>query len=188
MSLRKFFMCGFVGAFGVAAILASGVLLFGKWGEEETKILLTAVSIGVYSLIALCCATVYEGERWKLLATAGITMCGIGLAFALLTNWQIVEPGFKVLLKGRIAFLSISIAFGATALMLKQTSDESIVELSRALTIVLIWVTTCLFNFILLLLADAPGSKEGVVRLTGALSILALLGVVATPILRRIYK
>ena len=188
MTLKKVLMFGFIAAFGVAALLASGVLLFGKWGEAETKVLLTAVSIGVYSLIALCCASVYEDKRWKLLAMAGIAVCGVGLVFALLTNWQIVEPGIKLLLKGRIAFLSVSVAFGATALMLRQTSDESIVELTRAVTIILIWATTFFFNLILLFLVDAPGSKEGVVRLTGALLILALLGIVSTPILRRIYK
>jgi hypothetical protein len=187
VSLRRFFLLAFVLALAAAAFLAIGVVLAGRWGELEVKILITTVSIGVYSLIALCCATVYDDARWKSLAIAGIAVCGLGLVFALLTNWQVVEPGLKSLIRVRIAFLSLAMALAATALMLRTTPTQDVVRFSRGATLFLIWLTTLLFNYIIFGLADTSGDKSGIVKLVATSTVLALLGLVTAPILRRVY-
>jgi len=189
VNLKRIFLVAFIVAFAVAAFLAIGVILFSQWNDLELKLLITTISIGGYSLIALGCATVYDNESLRPLAVAGIATCAIGLTFALLTNWQIIEPGLKILLKCRFGFLSLSMAFAATALMLRTELASSIVQLSQRLTIFFIWLTTLLFDFILFLLAGSPGDKSGgVVRATAASSIVALLGLVVTPILQRVCR
>jgi hypothetical protein len=122
MTLKRFFLLGFVFSFAATALVAVGVILFGKWGKVEIRTLLTTVSIGVYSLIALSCSTIHENKRWAPLSTIGIFVCGVGLIFATLTNWEIIKPELRTLLKMRVFFLSLAMAIAATALMLRITS------------------------------------------------------------------
>jgi hypothetical protein len=109
------------------------------------------------------------------------------LVFALLTNWQVVEPGLKSLIRVRIAFLSLAMALAATALMLRTTPTQDVVRFSRGATLFLIWLTTLLFNYIIFGLADTSGDKSGIVKLVATSTVLARLGLVTAPILRRVY-
>ena len=187
MNLQRFFLLAFVLAFASAALLAIGVILFGKWDDLEVKMLTTTISIGGYSLIALCCATIYRDPRWQVVSVLGLIVCGIGLTFALLTNWRIIKPKLDDLLKGRFAFLSLAMALAATALMLRLAPQQSVVRFSQNATIFMIWLTTLLFNYILFFVVASGARHDAVFRMTAASSILALLGLVTTPILRKVY-
>ena len=184
MSLQRVFLSAFILAFAAAALLAIGVILFSTWGQLEGQLLMTTISIGGYSLIALGCSTVYPDARWRAVAIAGLFACGIGLAFALLTNWEVIKPGFEFLLKGRLAFLTAAMALAASALMLRIEPTGPVVRFSRGATIFLICLTALLFEYILFFVKT---NDREIFKLMAACSILALLGLVATPILRRIY-
>jgi len=78
-------------------------------------------------------------------------------------------------------------ALAATALMLRTTPTQDVVRFSRGATLFLIWLTTLLFNYIIFGLADTSGDKSGIVKLVATSTVLALLGLVTAPILRRVY-
>jgi hypothetical protein len=186
MELKKAFLMGFVLAFAAAAALAIFVVLFGKWGQFELQVLLTTASIGVYSLIALCCSTIYQDEKWKWLAGLGIATCGIGLAFAVLTNWELIKPELENLLKLRFFFLSVAMAIAATSLMIRVAARATAVSISKGVTICLIWITTGLVNLLLFERTHVARADEMLLKLLAVSGILGLLGIIATPILKKI--
>lgn len=189
MSLQRLFLLAFVLAFAAAALLAIGLIFLGTWNQLEGKILWSTVSIGVYSLLALGCGTVYADARKRPVAIAGFVACGIGLAFALLMDWRAIaiRRGFDTLLTWRLAFLTIAMTMAATALMLRIEAGSAAVKFSRGATISLIWLTAILFEYINFFVFGTYGSHDTIFKLIAASSILGLLGLVATPILRRIY-
>jgi hypothetical protein len=186
MSPTRFFLLVFILALAVTAILAISVIVSGSRSEFEIKVLLSTVSIGVYSLIALCCATAYGDTNLRPLAILGMAACAFGLAFALLTNWQILEPGIKNLLKLRIAFLSFPMSLAATTLMARISAPSVPVQFSRAATIGLVWITTGLLN-IFISSEGNVGDRVTFAKLLATASILAVLGLIATPILKKVF-
>jgi hypothetical protein len=186
MELKKAFLLGFVLAFAAAAVLAIFVVLFGKWGHFELQVLLTTASIGVYSLIALCCSTIYGDEKWRWLSGLGFVVCAVGLAFALLTNWELIKPNLENLLRLRFFFLSVAMAIAATSLMIRVAGRSAAVNISKGLTICLIWITTGLFNLFVFERTHTRSEDELLVKLLAVSCILGLLGIIATPILKKI--
>jgi hypothetical protein len=188
MSLQRVFLLAFILAFAAAALLAIGVILLGNWNELEYRLLWTTVSIGVYSLIALGCATVYADAHRRAVAIAGFVACALGLTYALLANWGVIKrTSPDSLINGRLAFLAVAMALAATALMLGIEATSAAVRFSRGATIFLIWLTTILFEYINFFVFGTYGGHDAIFKLIAACSILALLGLLATPILRRIY-
>ena len=186
MSLQRLFLIAFIVAFSAAALFAIGVILFSSWNDLQDRILISTISIGGYSLIALCCATVYGHARWKLVSVAGLIACAAGLGFALLTNWRVIDSKLDDLLKGRFAFLTLAMAFGATALMLRMEAAQAIVGLFRGATVIFIWLSALMFEYMIFYVIGSSGEHTLITKLLAASSILALLGLVVTPILRKV--
>ncbi len=187
MSLGRGFLLGFILSFVATALIAVFVILFGKWGDAELKILLSAVSIGVYSLIALCCSTLYSDKSKKHLSMLGIAICGVGLAFALLTNWRLISSNTGYLLNMRLHLLTFAMTMGAICLMLRIEASNSIVEGSRLVTILLILITTAVANYVIFFNLSKDGDFQlPVYKILAASSILGLVGVVLTPLLKKV--
>jgi hypothetical protein len=186
MSPARFFLLVFILALAVIAILAISVVISGSRSEFEIKVLLSTVSIGVYSLVALCCATGYGDTNLRPLAILGMAACGFGLGFALLTNWQILEPTLKNLVKLRVAFLSFPVSLAATTLMARISAPSLPVQFSRAGTIGLVWIATVLLN-ILITSEGNVGDRVTFAKILATASILAVLGLIATPILKKVF-
>jgi len=85
LNLKKFFLYLLIGSVAFSALVGIGVILFGNFGEFETKVLLTAFTITVTSILGLACGAFLETGRGRVLP-----VCGIGLAILSAILWIIL--------------------------------------------------------------------------------------------------
>ncbi|MEM8714711.1 MAG: hypothetical protein AAGE92_02885 [Cyanobacteria bacterium P01_G01_bin.4] len=151
-------------------------------GDNTLKIALTVVSLGIYSLTALCCASLAEKRSarvFKLLSSLGIAASVVGAVFAILTNWEFIT-GWEILLKGRISFLIIALAFSHASLLLRLESRNDIVRIVRGFTIAVNALVAASLISIALHAADVA-TVWWFIAIYG--SIFAVLGTIAVPLL-----
>lgn len=176
-------MTGFVAALIGTGILAVAMVVFHVRGDLALKVLLTTLSIGVYSLLSLCCSLIYP--QYRLFSLAGLAFCGLGLLFALLTNWEIIRPEAVHLLKFRFVFLATAMAAASSAMMLRVRVLSAPVAFSRIFAILSIWATTGIVVF-LLFGYEGVSHVENWIRVSAVTAICGLVGLIVTPLLKRI--
>ncbi|NQU23994.1 MAG: hypothetical protein HQ567_22150 [Candidatus Nealsonbacteria bacterium] len=62
-------------------------MLFGKFGDVETRILMTTLGISAFSMTSLGCAIAEEKQTARYLSIPGLVASGIGLVFFVLGIW-----------------------------------------------------------------------------------------------------
>jgi hypothetical protein len=176
--VRRIFLISLLACFVVGAATAILALLSFQFGETEAKILLTTLSLGVYSLTGLCCALLTDQRRYRVFSGLGIAASILGALFAILTNWEIVT-GLEVFVKGRLSFLVVAVAFGHAALLLRINTASAVVRVVRSVTLGIIALVGALF----LVITMDPGSIPVAWVCLGILGVLDVLGTIATAIL-----
>ncbi len=71
-----------------SAIVGIGVILFGDFGEFETKILLTALTITVTSILGLACGAFLETGRGHVLPVSGIFLAVLSAILWIILIWN----------------------------------------------------------------------------------------------------
>ncbi len=87
MNLKRLFLYLLIASVAVSALIGIGVIIFGNFGELETKILLTTLTITVTSILGLACGAYYETGRGKALPLAGIVFAVISAALWMVMIW-----------------------------------------------------------------------------------------------------
>ena len=175
---RRVFLFSLLACFVVGAAMAILALLSFELGEIQAKILLTTLSLGAYSFTGLCCAVLADQRQFRVFGGLGIGASVAGALFAILTNWEIVM-GWEILIKGRFSFLIVAFAFGHAALLLMISTTNSLVRLSRIVTLSIFALVTAL----LLAITLNPQWIAYAWAILGVLGVVDVLGTIATPIL-----
>lgn len=174
----RVFLISLLACFVVGAATGILALLSFELGETEAKILLTTLSLGVYSLTGLCSALLADQRSYRVFGGLGIAVSVLGGLFAILTNWEMVS-GLELIVKGRISFLIVAIAFGHAALLLRINTTSAAVRVVRSVTLGII----ALVGAVLLAITMEPSSIPIAWVCLGILGVLDVLGTIATPIL-----
>ena len=74
LNLKKLFLYLLIASVGVSALIGIAVILLGDFGEFEVKVLLTALTVTVTSILGLACGAYFETGRGRLVPGAGILM------------------------------------------------------------------------------------------------------------------
>lgn len=84
MSTRRLLLSAVAAALTLAALLAIGILLFGRFGETEGRILGTTIFLAAFGLLSLPAAILLDQKRLPGLATLlfALSLAGFGLATA----------------------------------------------------------------------------------------------------------
>ena len=159
----------------LSAIIGVFSVLTQTFGEIQARILLTTISLGVYSLTGLCSAAIFERPKLKGLAAFGIGLSIFGGAFAVLTNWGLVDE-WEVILKGRYFFLIAAVSIAHVSLLMRITTSQSSVIIARWFTIAAIGAVA----FQLLVLLVLPIWSWQLLLIFG---IFDVTGTIVTPIL-----
>jgi len=175
---RRVFIFSLLGCFVVGAATAILALLSFELGKIQAKILLTTLSLGAYSLTGLCSAVLADQRQFRVFGGLGIAASIAGALFAVLTNWELVT-GWEILIKGRLAFLIVALAFGHAALLLMINTTNSGVRSLRIVTLGIIALVAVLFLAITL----DPESIAYAWTILGIFSVMDVLGTIATPLL-----
>ncbi len=183
--LRKAFLITMIASLSISALMGILVILIGTLGETEAKILGTTLALGGFSLIGLCCSTLYDKINYKMFSTAGMLVCILGFVHSTLMIWQVYgtnnwELPLKVL--GTFIIVSLSMAQASILLLIKYKNKK---------TRNVLWTTVGLICVVALMLLAMvyeliDGGSELFFRTLSVFAILDALGTITTPILNKI--
>ncbi|WP_072317777.1 hypothetical protein [Sinomicrobium oceani] len=85
------FLVILIAALCIGAATGIYVLLSDDFGNMELKITLTTLALIGYSLSGLCVSSLYEKERYRVFALAGIATAVSGYLLNLLAVWETID-------------------------------------------------------------------------------------------------
>lgn len=88
MDLKRLFLVILVLSVVVSAAIGIVVILIGNFGEFETKVLLTTLTITVTSILGLACGAYLETGRGRTLPSAGIVLAIVSAVMWIILIWQ----------------------------------------------------------------------------------------------------
>ena len=177
-NFKKVFLITMIISFSISALIGIIIFLLGNFGEIEARILFTTLTIGGFSLTALCSSTLYEKHRYVPFSATGMIVAVVGFFITTLAIWEILdlEDIWKVIIISII--LSASIAHSSLLLLIK--SRKTIVNVLLMLT--LLFISIVALMLIILVLSEFDMDFEFYYRLLGVFAILDVLGTIVTPI------
>lgn len=181
LDFKKYFLRTLVIALTISALIGIVIFIVGEFGETETRLLLTTLTIGGYSLTGLCCATNQNRNDLKYFSIIGMLVSVIGFLITIGAIWELID--FDDTFKAMIIFIILSVAVAHISLLLLIRPKSDNIKYSLIATIVFI-------SLVALMLIKSTinefNDSEFYFRLLGVFSILDVLGTIATPILNRI--
>jgi hypothetical protein len=179
--VKRFLIVVLIASLVAAALLAAGIFVVGSAGDLEARVLLTVLLLGFFSLTGLCASLRLErGMAW--LGWLGILVSVAGLADAELLVWEVIlVEGFDEL-KPALSLGVAAAALGYVSLLLLARGVYRSVN-------VVVWLTTALVlalgGAIVALIITEIEPPENAGRALGAGAVLAVLGSMLAPLLRR---
>jgi hypothetical protein len=176
-SVRHGVLAVTIGSFAIAALMGITALLVpGRFGSTQGRVLLTTVVVGVTSVLALCYLAIGETRhRWiGLVGAVAAIISAVSLLDIIWAHWQ-HDPGRALLRTFGVS--------GILALTLAQFSLLLAVVRARGTVARLLWSTlaagTVLAGLLVaVVLGWNPG--DGAARLIGVVAILDVLGTVVS--------
>jgi hypothetical protein len=82
MNIKKLFLYLLIVSVSISALVGIGVIILGNFGDLETRVLLTALTVTGTSILGLACGAYLESGRGRILP-----FCGIGFALVSAVMW-----------------------------------------------------------------------------------------------------
>lgn len=184
MPKRKILLLGVAGLLCIAALLAIAILLIGRFGDTESRIMGTTILLAGYGLLSLPGVILLDQSRGRPLADTAIGLSAVAAALALLSIWGFSdsEPVGKSVASATI----LALAAAQTAALVARRKPTDPLLTHRLFTASCVTAAIASSAGVLLIWTQ-PG--EGVYgRLIAALVILDLLLVALQPISAAVAK
>ena len=85
---KRAFLYLLIASVALSAIIGIAVLIFGNFGEFETKVLLTTLTVTVTSILGLACGAYLETGRGRVIPIAGIFVAIISCVMWIFLVWH----------------------------------------------------------------------------------------------------
>ena len=177
---KQVFLTILIVALSACALVGIYIFLVGDFGETESKVLITAISLSVFSLLGLCAS--FQVERAQLLSYGGMLLSLASFILSLNIVWQITESENMA----KLFMLLVILAFSAAhvSLLLLLNIQDRIVRMSLYATFGFIAIVATMLCIVVIFNYD----DEFYLRLVGVFAILDVLGSIVTPILNSVRK
>ncbi len=180
MDHKKSFLRLLVGAIVLSAAIGIFIFLIGDFGETETKLLLTTLSVGVFSLAGLCCSSVYDRVNLQSFSKVGMVFSIVGFFLTFIAIWEFVDMDYMGKPLAIFLVLAITTAHISLLQLIIPRSDK--VHLMMKSTLILISIVSLMIIAGLLLDFEIGNIYF---RILGVFAILDVLGTIATPLVNR---
>ncbi len=183
--LRRVIVIVIIAAFSIAALAGIMVLLQGA-DEAMWQVLATTLTVGLYSIAALCSSTLL-GRPLAVVGLVGVAVAIAGIALALWMIWGTPETEWDsgvLELLGSLITLSAGFSVVSLLLLLAERRHVAI----RASLWVTVGLVAVVVGFVLFLIWGDPSDGETFARTLGVFSILAALGIVLVPVMGLLLK
>lgn len=181
-NLKKIFLYSLIVSVALSATIGIVVILFGNFGEFETKILLTTLTITVTSILGLACGAFLETGRGRVLPVSGIAFAIASAIMWIVMIWQgtIHNDWFvKSLMSATLLAASCS---HISLLSLAQLEKRFL--WSRYAVHVSVWLLTALLLYFIWTNGDIDQDLMG--RVTGVFGIIIASLTVITPVFHKL--
>jgi hypothetical protein len=178
--MRRLLLLAVAGLLSASALLAIGILLLGRFGDTEGRILFTTALLAGYGLVALPSTILLDQARSKSLAYAGLGLTAVAAALSIGVIWNDDPPQGLLKTMGIAAVVALAVAQVAALTARRREADPRAVRGLFAVSCVLAAVVAAMA-------AVAIGAEidGGYYRFLAALLVLDLLTVALQPILAR---
>ncbi len=182
MNIKRLFLYLLIGSVAISALIGIVVILIGNFGELETKVLLTTLTVTVTSILGLACGAYLETGRGRLMPVTGI-ICAVVSAVMwmfIIWAWRDQDDTFvKVLMSATLLAASCS---HLSLLSLARLEKRFI--WARYGVHAAVWSLTALLMF--MIWSTLWHDKEIVGRIIGVLGIVIASLTVITPIFHKL--
>ncbi len=178
-NLKKFFLYLLIASVALSALLGIIVILFGNFGEFETKILVTTFTITCMSILGLACGAYLETERGKILPFGGIALAILSAILWIFFIWYDGKDNENIFV--RFAFSTTLLASSCSLVSLLSIAklDRKFLW-SRYAAHVATWSLAAILLWIIWF--DTDRLPDFMSRVIGVLSILVAALTIVTPI------
>jgi hypothetical protein len=179
---KRAVLLGVAGLLSVSALLAIGILLFGRFGETEGRILATTALLAGYGILALPAAVLLEQGRRPALPIGVAALSGAGALLAVTSVWWSSGPPDTLgKAMGTVTVFAVAATQTAALSARRPRQDPKGVRRLFAVSIVLAGVIAVMFALLLWTETDGGASF----RALAAIVVLDVLVVALQPILAR---
>lgn len=179
MNLKKLFLYASIASVAVSALIGIGVMIFGSFGEFETKVLLTAMTVTITSILGLACGACLEAGKGRVIPTAGIMFAVISAVLWMIMIWSTFKPENDLFVRSVMSATLIATSCSLVSLLSLATLDKRFMW-SRWLAHASVWSLTALILWIIW--GDIDPSDSWIARTMGVLSIIIAAVTVVTPV------
>jgi hypothetical protein len=182
LNLKKFFLYLLIASVAFSAIVGIFVILFGNFGEFETKILLTTLAVTVTSILGLANGAYLETGRGRVLPILGIFFSAISAVLWISLVWYgTAETAF---------FAKLLLSINLFAAACSHASLLSVARLDRRFIWARYAAHASVWSLAAILLYSIWRSFENITdfqtRIIGVLSIAVAALTIVTPIFHRL--
>ena len=178
LNLKKFFLYLLIASVAFSALLGIGVILFGNFGDFETRVLLTALTVTVTSILGLACGAYLETARTKALPVCGIIFAAASMVMWFILIWH--EPSQNDIFGKTLMTVTLFAAACSHLSLLSIAVLEKKFLWSRYAAHAAIWALTAILFYLIWFEKSFAG--EWIPRTLGVLSIVVAALTIVTPI------
>lgn len=182
ITLKKAFLYLLISSVLISAAVGIVVILIGNFGEFETKVLLTTLTITATSILGLACGAYLETARGKFLPTAGIVLAIVSAVMWIILIWYGETQNdrfFKSLLSATLVSASCS-----HISLLSLARLERKFMWSRYAAHIAVWAVAAILLYFIW--TDGNIDEDLMGRVTGVLGIIIAALTVITPVFHRL--
>lgn len=181
-TLKRILLLAVAGLLSASALLAAGILLTGRFGWIEGRILATTGVLAGYGLVALPAAILLDRDRRRGLAVASLGLAVAAASLALATLWVARHPEALGNAAWTAAVLALASSQTSALAARRRQGEPASVGRLFALSLVLAGAVATVFSVLLW----AGVEHEAYFRVLAALVVLDLLAVALQPVLARL--
>jgi nicotinamide mononucleotide (NMN) deamidase PncC len=178
MKRRRILLLGVAGLLCAAALLAIGILLVGRFGDTERRIMATTLLLASYGVVSLPSVVLLDQGRRTTLAEGGIGLAGAAAALAIVSVWG--PSGSDAVGKSVGTATILALAAAQTAALAARLREDSPRLVHRLFAASCVTATIAAGAAVALLWTQPSSSVYA--RVLGALVVLDLLLVALQPL------
>jgi hypothetical protein len=182
INLKKFFLYLLIASVALSALIGIGVILLGNFGELETKVLLTTMTVTITSILGLACGAYLETGRGKILPIAGIAFAVVSCALWIFLVWYgTVHQDFFA--KTLLSLTLLAASCSHLSLISLARLDKRFLWSNYAVQIA-VWMLTAFLLYLIWI--EKHFESDFIPRVIGVLSIIIAALTITTPVFHRL--
>ena len=183
MNYKKYFLKILITALVISALIGIYLFLFGDFEDSDTRLLLTTLTVGWYSMTGLCSSVVHNQKKIKFFTLLGMIISVIGFFITVIAIWEIIDNDLIWRLVMTFVILSVMISHVSLLFLIKPKSKK--INYLMATTIIFITLVTAMLVVEIMIESE---KGDFFYRLLGVFAILDVLGTISTPVLNKMTK